>query len=89
LNDPAVIAMVYLHCIVHTENCCVNLSTPRTIFLVVSPIDDSFNFPDYISPLAGLADLLLPLSHEEIDNLIAEIPTEKAPGPDGFTGLFY
>jgi hypothetical protein len=27
-------------------------------------------------------------SNEEIDNIIKHMPNDKAPGPDGFNGLF-
>jgi hypothetical protein len=53
-----------------------------------SPIDSSFNFEDYIHPMADLGTLSDPFTREEIDNLISDLPTDKAPGPDGFTGLF-
>jgi hypothetical protein len=35
-----------------------------------------------------LADLDLPFS-EEVWNIIKNLPSDKAPGPDGFTGRFY
>ena len=31
-----------------------------------------------------LQDLEAPFTHEEIDNIIKEMPNDKAPGPDGF-----
>jgi hypothetical protein len=36
-----------------------------------------------------LADLDLPFSEEEVWNTIKNLPSDKAPGPDGFTGHFY
>ena len=36
----------------------------------------------------NLNSLVAPFSREEIDLLIKQIPTDKAPGPDGFNGLF-
>jgi len=36
-----------------------------------------------------LADLELPFSEEEVWNTIKILPSDKAPGPDGFTGRFY
>ena len=35
------------------------------------------------------ADLELPFSEEEVWNTIKMLPSDKAPGPDGFTGRFY
>jgi hypothetical protein len=35
------------------------------------------------------ADLELPVSEEEVWNTIKMLPSDKAPGPDGFTGRFY
>lgn len=34
-------------------------------------------------------DLVLPFTEEEVWSAIRQSPTEKAPGPDGFTGAFY
>jgi len=36
-----------------------------------------------------LADLDLPFSEEEVWKTILQLPSDKAPGPDGFTGRFY
>ena len=30
-----------------------------------------------------------PISEAEVSKAILEAPNEKAPGPDGYTGLFY
>jgi hypothetical protein len=37
----------------------------------------------------NLDDLDAPFTQEEIGAIIKEMPSEKAPGPDGFIGLFY
>jgi hypothetical protein len=51
-------------------------------------IDTSFDFSEYIQPLVSLDELSAPFSTEEIDRIIDDLPTDKAPGPDGFSGLF-
>jgi hypothetical protein len=35
-----------------------------------------------------LAALEAPFSNEEIDSIIANMPNNKSPGPDGFNGEF-
>jgi hypothetical protein len=40
-------------------------------------------------PSFDLVTLDLPFSEEEVWNTIKEMPPDKAPGPDGFTGRFY
>lgn len=47
-----------------------------------------FNLYDLITAVP-LEDLVQPFTNEEIDNIIKHMPPEKAPGPDGFSGLFY
>jgi hypothetical protein len=32
--------------------------------------------------------LTVPFTHEEIDKVVSDMPTDKTPGPDAFTGLF-
>ena len=34
-------------------------------------------------------DLDMPFTEEEVEHTIKMLPVEKAPGPDGFTGIFY
>ena len=34
-------------------------------------------------------ELEAPFSREEIKNVLDEMPSDRAPGPDGFSGLFY
>jgi hypothetical protein len=41
-----------------------------------------------IQPLADLESLVLPFTTEEIDHIVKCLPTDKAPGPNGFNGLF-
>jgi hypothetical protein len=40
-------------------------------------------------PSLNLSSLDVCFSEEEIWVVVRDIPTEKAPGPDGFNGLFY
>jgi retron-type reverse transcriptase len=43
-----------------------------------------------IVPCCGNLDhLCLPFSQEEIENIILDLPSDKAPGPDGFNNLFF
>jgi hypothetical protein len=45
---------------------------------------------DNIVPLYGnFGHLCLPFSQEEIDNIILDLPSDKAPGPDGFSNMFF
>ena len=36
-----------------------------------------------------LQDLDAPITEEEVWAAIKEMPVDKSPGPDGFTGLFF
>jgi hypothetical protein len=40
-------------------------------------------------PRHALSDLDSPFSEHEVWETIGELPSDKAPGPDGFTGRFY
>jgi len=37
----------------------------------------------------NLSCLEIPISEEEVWRTISDLPFDKAPGPDGFTGRFY
>jgi hypothetical protein len=47
-----------------------------------------FDLPSILSHNLDLSDLATPFEISEIDNLLRKIPADKAPGPDGFNGLF-
>ncbi|XP_037427324.1 uncharacterized protein LOC119292673 [Triticum dicoccoides] len=47
-----------------------------------------FNLPDIIKKVEGLETLIVPFTKQEIDVIVNEMPTERAPGPDGFSGIF-
>lgn len=47
-----------------------------------------FDLGNLIDPVDGLVDLAEPFQQMEIDNIVRRMPNEKAPGPDGFNGLF-
>jgi hypothetical protein len=40
-------------------------------------------------PVHDLSDLELPFTEEEVWSTIKQMPSDKAPGPDGYTGRFY
>jgi hypothetical protein len=47
-----------------------------------------FDLHHLIAP-RDLTSLLQSYTHDEIDKVVKEMPTNKAPGPDGFNGAFY
>jgi hypothetical protein len=42
------------------------------------------NLSSLIQPMDNLSELEVPFSHQEIDLVIKNLPTNKSPGPDGF-----
>ena len=51
-------------------------------------INMGFDLPQLIQPVEGLEVLSAPFSQEEINKVLAELPADRAPGPDGFNGMF-
>jgi hypothetical protein len=47
-----------------------------------------FDLGNLLQPIDGLDELTRPFSKEEMDLVVKHIPSDKAPGPDGFNGLF-
>ena len=48
----------------------------------------AFDLASLIQPVEGLQVLTEPFSTTEIDAVVREMPSDKAPGPDGFNGHF-
>lgn len=47
-----------------------------------------FALADIIKKVDGLEELTTPFTREEINGIIKDMPADRAPGPDGFNGLF-
>ena len=47
-----------------------------------------FDLARIIKKVEGLEELTTPFTHEEIDTVVREMPSDRAPGPDGFNGCF-
>jgi hypothetical protein len=47
-----------------------------------------FNLNELIRPVPNLDHLANPFTKEEIDKIVANLPTRKFPGPDGFNSDF-
>jgi hypothetical protein len=51
-------------------------------------IDMKFDLNVLLSKVDGLENLAAPFTTEEMDLVVKRMPVDKAPGPDGFNGLF-
>jgi hypothetical protein len=54
----------------------------------MAPRRHEFDFEFLGIPRLNLQELADPFSEDEVVKIIKELPVDKAPGPDGFTGLF-
>ncbi|XP_073368071.1 uncharacterized protein [Aegilops tauschii subsp. strangulata] len=52
-------------------------------------INMGFDLSSLIEPVVGLDVLTKPFEKEEMDLIVKHMPVDKAPGPDGFNGLFF
>jgi hypothetical protein len=48
-----------------------------------------YNLDEIVSTHNSLEFISLPFTKEEIDNAVKNMPMDKAPGPDGFNGMFF
>ena len=53
-----------------------------------NPTQMRFDLPALIQPTANLDHLTDPFTKDEIDGVVKEMPADRAPGLDGFSGLF-
>jgi hypothetical protein len=51
-------------------------------------INMQFDLLTLIRRVQGLDELTLPFLEKEIDDVIKDMPVDRAPGPDGFNGMF-
>ena len=51
-------------------------------------ISMGFDLSSLIAPVLGIDDLDAPFSDEEISTVLKVLPIDRAPGPDGFNGMF-
>jgi hypothetical protein len=47
-----------------------------------------FDLANLLKKLEGLEEISMPFLVEEIELVIKQMPSDKAPGPDGFNGHF-
>ena len=52
-------------------------------------INMGFDLSSLIESVEGLDILTKPFEKEEMDKIVKHMPVDKAPGPDGFNGLFF
>ena len=48
-----------------------------------------YNLDDLVTNHRGLDRISAPFTKEEIDNIVKHMSVDKAPGPDGFNGMFF
>ena len=56
---------------------------------ILAGIDMQFDFGSLLTRVDGLEELTRPFDIKEMDDVIAAMPIDKAPRPNGFNGLFF
>jgi hypothetical protein len=51
-------------------------------------IDMQFDLAHIIKRVEGLDELTVPFTKKEMDEVIKAMPADRAPGPDGYNGMF-
>ena len=73
----------------HEEKASEIFSFYETLLGSCEQRENSINLDNLELSHHNLSDLELPFSEEEVWNTIKHLPSDKAPGPDGYTGRFY
>ena len=55
---------------------------------ITIPTTQPFNLSEVLSVTANLEGLVEPFFLEEIEDVVKHLKTNRAPGPDGFNGVF-
>ena len=63
-------------------------STYRERLGMKGEFEMKFDLSRIIKKVEGLEELTTPFTHDEIDRVVREMPSDRAPGPDGFNGCF-
>ena len=53
-----------------------------------NPLPMKFNLDHLLKDEEIFANLVAPFTNKEIDDVVASMPPNRAPGPDGFNGAF-
>ena len=72
----------------HEEMAAVAWSCYRQRMGSTVGIDMCLDLDALLSPVEGLDSLVVPFFTDEIDVVVKNMPVDKAPGPDGFNGMF-
>ena len=73
----------------HEEKASEIFSFYETLLGSCEQRENSINLDNLELSHHNLSDLELPFSEEEVWNTIKHLPSDKAPGPHGYTGRFY
>jgi len=73
----------------HEEKASEIFSFYETLLGSCEQRENSINLDNLELSHHNISDLELPFSEEEVWNTIKHLPSDKAPGPDGYTGRFY
>jgi len=73
----------------HEEKASEIFSFYETLLGSCKQRENSINLDNLELSFHNLSDLELPFSEEEVWNTIKHLPSDKAPGPHGYTGRFY
>ena len=52
------------------------------------PSENPLNLHELLHPSVDLAELEIPFTNNEIDEVVSHMPSDKSPGPDGFNAAF-